>query len=165
MFFYANIVVNDSEKVGIMFEGSSYYTIDAKGRMMLPPQFRSAIQGTGIDHVIVTGLDGGLVAYTHNIWLEKQAIFDGLTKTSDHMRRFRRLFIGNASKCTLDKQGRILIPQTLRDYADLKKETVLVGVNKHFEIWSKSRFEEQAALFEKDMQKEEVQEEIANLGL
>jgi MraZ protein len=148
-----------------MLKGSSYYTIDAKGRIMLPPRFRSFIHGTGVDHVIVTGLDGGLVAYPIHIWLEKEAKFEALTKTTDYMRRFRRFFIGNASKCTLDKQGRILIPQTLRDYADLKKEAVLVGVSKHFEIWSKSRFEEQITLLETDMQKEEVREEIANLGL
>jgi MraZ protein len=101
-------------------------------------------------------------------WKKIEEKFESLSRTSDPLRRFRRFFIGNASKCTLDKQGRILIPQTLRDYAaleNLEKETVLVGVLKNFEIWSKSRLEEQNALIDVDKQKEEVREDIANLGL
>jgi MraZ protein len=148
-----------------MFRGSSYHTIDAKGRIMLPPRFRDIIRLSDINAVMITGMDGGLVAYTLYAWKDIEAKFEALSKTSDPMRRFRRFFIGHASKCALDKQGRILIPQTLRDYAGLEKETVLVGVLKNFEIWSKSRLEEQNALIDADMQKEDVRDEIANLGL
>jgi MraZ protein len=148
-----------------MFRGSSYHTIDAKGRIMLPPRFRDIIKVSDSDAVMITGMDGGLVGYPLFAWKKIEEKFEALSRTSDPLRRFRRFFIGNASKCTLDKQGRILIPQTLRDYAGLEKETVLVGVLKNFEIWSKSRLEEQNALIEGDMQKEEVREDIANLGL
>ena len=148
-----------------MFRGSSYHTIDAKGRIMLPPRFRDAIRLSDVDAVMVTGMDQGLVAYTFDVWRDIEKKFEALSETSSHIRRFRRFFIGNASKCTLDKQGRILVPQTLRDYGGLEKETVLVGVLKNFEIWSKSRFEEQNALMEADMQKEDVSQEIALLGL
>ena len=151
-----------------MFRGSSYHTIDVKGRIMLPPRFRDIIKVSDSDAVMITGMDGGLVGYPMFAWKKIEEKFESLSRTSDPLRRFRRFFIGNASKCTLDKQGRILIPQTLRDYAGLEnreKETVLVGVLKNFEIWSKSRLEEQNALIDADKQKEEVLEEIANLGL
>lgn len=148
-----------------MFRGSSYHTIDAKGRIMLPPRFRDIIRLSDVDAVMVTGMDQGLVAYPFDIWREIESKFGSLSETGSAMRRFRRTFIGSASKCPLDKQGRILIPQTLRDYGDLEKETVLVGVLKNFEIWSKPRFEEQNALMEEDMQKEDVRQEIARLGL
>ncbi|MDJ0781679.1 MAG: division/cell wall cluster transcriptional repressor MraZ [Desulfosarcinaceae bacterium] len=148
-----------------MFRGSSYHTIDAKGRIMLPPRFRDIIRLSDVEAVMVTGVDNGLAAYPFDVWRGIEAKFEALTETSVQLRRFRRMFIGNASKCALDKQGRILIPQTLRDYGGLAKETVLVGVLKHFEIWSRSRLEEQNALVDEDMQKEEVRLEIARLGL
>jgi MraZ protein len=148
-----------------MFRGSSYHTIDAKGRIMLPPRFRDIIHVSDVDAVMLTRMDGGLTAYTFDVWKKIEAKFEALSETSDYIRRFRRIFIGNASKCTLDKQGRILIPQPLRDYAGLEKETLLVGVLKNFEIWNKDRFEEQDALLEADMQKEDVRDEIARLGL
>ena len=148
-----------------MFRGSSYHTIDAKGRIMLPPRFRDIIRLSDAEAVMVTGMDNGLSAYPFDVWREIEKKFEKLSETSIYIRRFRRVFIGNASKCTLDKQGRILLPQPLRDYGGLEKETVLVGVLKNFEIWSKHRFEEQNALMEDDMQKEEVRQEIARLGL
>jgi MraZ protein len=148
-----------------MFRGSSYHTIDAKGRIMLPPRFRDIIRLSDVEAVMVTGMDSGLAAYPFDVWREIEKRFETLSETSSYIRRFRRVFIGKASKCSLDKQGRILIPQPLRDYGGLEKETVLVGVLKNFEIWSKSRFEEQDALMEEDLQKEEVRQEIARLGL
>jgi MraZ protein len=132
---------------------------------MLPPRFRDIIRLSDVEAVMVTVMDGGLTAHTLDAWRKNEAKFEALTETSDALRRFRRFYIGNACKCVLDRQGRILIPQTLRDYAGLEKETVLVGVLKNFEIWSKDRYEEQKALMEADNQKEDVRDEIARLGL
>jgi MraZ protein len=81
------------------------------------------------------------------------------------MRRFRRVFIGGAFECPCDKQGRILIPPMLRQYAEVSREIVLVGVLDHFEIWSREKWEKENLHMEKDMKKEEVRNEIAKLGL
>jgi len=88
-----------------------------------------------------------------------------LDEVSVAMRRFRRVFIGGAFECLYDKQGRILIPPALRQYAELEKEIVLVGVVEHFEIWSRDSWEQEQTSLEKDMQQEDVKKEIARLRL
>jgi MraZ protein len=88
-----------------------------------------------------------------------------LAEKSNNMRRFRRVFIGGAFECTCDKQDRILIPPTLRQYAELDREIVLVGVLDHFEIWSRENWEDENLNMEIDMKAEEVRNEIAKLGL
>jgi MraZ protein len=81
------------------------------------------------------------------------------------MRRFRRVFIGGAFECSCDRQDRILVPPTLREYAALDKDIVIVGVLDHFEIWSRQNWERENSFMEKDMQKEDVRNEIARLGI
>ena len=73
---------------------------------------------------------------------------------------YRRAF-----ECTCDKQDRILVPPSLRQYALLEKEIVLVGVLDHFEIWSRDNYDKETMILEKDMKKEEVRNEIAKLGI
>ena len=86
----------------------------------------------------------------------------GLKQIADAV---RRVFVGGAFDCACDKQGRILIPPTLRQYAGLEKEIVLVGVLDHLEIWSRQNWDSENAHMEDDMQKEDVRNEIAKLGL
>ncbi len=148
-----------------MFRGSSFHTIDPKGRIIVPARFRDVIKVGGGDGVIVTRLDQALFAYTLDEWAKIEAKLMALTDTSEYMRRFRRIFIGGASDCTCDKQGRILIPPVLRQYAEIEKDIVLVGQIDHFEIWSKKRYDQETLRMEKDMKKEEVSNEIAKLGL
>lgn len=148
-----------------MFRGSSFHTIDPKGRIIVPARFRDVIKVGGGDGVIVTRLDQALFAYTLDEWAKIEAKLMALTDTSEYMRRFRRIFIGGASDCTCDKQGRILIPPVLRQYAEIEKDIVLVGQIDHFEIWSKKRYDQEILRMEKDMKKEEVNNEIAKLGL
>lgn len=81
------------------------------------------------------------------------------------MRRFRRIFIGGAFQCDLDKQSRILIPPTLRQHAGLTKEVVLVGVLDHFEILSKESWLDEDHRLQNDLQDQELRNEIAELGL
>ncbi len=88
-----------------------------------------------------------------------------LTETNASMRRFRRVIIGQASECNCDKQGRILIPPTLRQYAKLEKEIVLVGALKHFEIWSREPWEAEKLELGSDILKEELSTKIDILGL
>ncbi len=148
-----------------MFRGSSFHTIDDKGRVIIPARFREVINASDSEGVMVSGMDGCLFAYPFNEWgkIEKRIL--SLAEKSASMRRFRRLFIGGAFECNIDKQDRILIPPSLRTYADLDKEIVLVGVLDHFEIWSRANWDMENENLMKDLEEEGVRNEIARLGL
>ncbi|MDL1964621.1 MAG: division/cell wall cluster transcriptional repressor MraZ [Deltaproteobacteria bacterium] len=148
-----------------MFRGSSFHTIDSKGRIIIPARFRDIVKAGGSDGVMVTRLDRALFVYTFDQWSKIESKVLSMAETSEYMRRFRRVFIGGASGCSCDKQGRILIPPVLRQYAELDKEVVLVGQIAHFEIWSKENYEQEVMQMEEDMKKEAVSNEIAKLGL
>jgi MraZ protein len=148
-----------------MFRGSSFHTIDSKGRIIIPARFRDVIKAQESYGVMVSRMDGGLVAYSYDEWRNIEKRILSLAEKSENMRRFRRVFIGGAFECTCDKQDRILIPQNLRQYAELDKEIVLVGVLDHFEIWSRKSWDTENIHLEKDMKKEDVRNEIAKLGL
>ncbi len=148
-----------------MFRGSSVHNLDPKGRIIIPSRFRDVIRGGGGDALMITRMDKSLFAYALNEWSRIEEKILALAEKSDAMRRFRRVFIGGAFECTFDKQGRVLIPPSLRDYAKLEKEIILVGVLDHFEIWSKDNWDKENQLMESDMLKEEVRNEISRLGL
>ncbi len=150
---------------GDMFRGSSFHTIDQKGRMIIPTRFRDVVRASGTTGVMVTRMDRSLFAYTYDEWGKIEAKIISLAEKNDSMRRFRRVFVGGAFECSLDKQGRFLIPPALREYAGLKKDIVLVGVLNHFEIWSRTNWDNENMMMEEDMQREEVSNEIAKLGL
>ncbi len=148
-----------------MFRTSSFHTIDTKGRVIIPARFRDVLKAGGGDGVMVSRMDQCLFAYTYEEWGKIEAKILSMAEKSEAMRRFRRIFIGGASECACDKQGRILIPQMLRQYGQLEKEIVLVGVLDHFEIWSRSIWDNENMLMEDDLMKEDVRNEIAKLGL
>ena len=148
-----------------MFRGSSFHTIDAKGRIIIPARFREVIKADGSDSVMVSRIDSCVVAYTMDKWRKLENEILTLPKSSAYMRRFRRVFIGGAFECTCDKQDRILIPSTLREYAGLDKDIVLVGTLERFEIWSRENWDKEVLSLDKDMQNEEVRREIDELGI
>jgi MraZ protein len=148
-----------------MFRGSSFHTIDSKGRIIIPARFRDVIKAQGSNGVMVSRMDGALVAYPYDEWRKIETRILSLAEKSENMRRFRRVFIGGAFECSCDKQDRILIPQNLRQYAEIDQEIVLVGVLDHFEIWSRKSWDRENIHLEKDMKKEGVRNEIAKLGL
>ncbi|MBW2248428.1 MAG: division/cell wall cluster transcriptional repressor MraZ [Deltaproteobacteria bacterium] len=148
-----------------MFRGSSFHTIDSKGRIIIPARFRDVIKAQGSNGVMVSRMDGALVAYSYDEWRKIETRILSLAEKSENMRRFRRVFIGGAFECSCDKQDRILIPQNLRQYSEIEKEIVLVGVLDHFEIWSRKSWDRENIHLEKDMKKEGVRNEIAKLGL
>ena len=148
-----------------MFRGSSAHTLDAKGRIIVPSRFRDVIRAGGSDTVMITRMDQCLYAYAASGWSKILDRIMDLAEKSDYMRRFRRVFVGGAFECNCDKQNRVLIPPTLREYAKLEKDIVLVGVLDHFEIWSRDKWEKENEAMEKDMMKEEVRNEISKLGL
>lgn len=148
-----------------MFRGSSYHTIDEKGRVIIPTRFRDVIRAGGKDEVMISRMDGCLVGYTPEEWSLIETRIKDMAEKSESMRRFRRVFIGAASLCPCDRQGRMLVPPALRQYGALEKEIVLVGVLNHFEIWSRENWDSENMHLEDDLKKEEVRNEIAKLGL
>jgi MraZ protein len=148
-----------------MFRGSSNHTIDPKGRIIIPARFRDTIKSNGGNGVMVTVMDHCLYAFPYEEWSRFEEKVLSLTETNAGMRRFRRVIIGEAAECKCDTQDRILIPPTLRQYAKLEKEIVLVGVLKHFEIWSRDHWATEKDELGIDMQKEDLSLEIAKLGL
>ncbi len=145
--------------------GCSYHTIDPKGRIIVPVRFRDSISASGTDSLMISRMDQCLVAYTLPEWQKIENRILSLVEKSEAMRRFRRVFIGGAFECPCDRQGRILIPPSLRQYAVLDKEIVMVGVLDHFEIWSRENWDQENLTMDTDMKKEDVRNEIARLGL
>jgi len=148
-----------------VFRGSSNHTIDPKGRIIIPARFRDTIKSNGGNGVMVTVMDNCLFAFPFDAWYRLEDKIMSLPTTNAAMRRFRRVIVGEASECNCDKQGRILIPPTLRQYAKLEKEIVLVGVLKHFEIWSREQWTTEKEGLNSDILKEELSTDIAMLGL
>ena len=148
-----------------MFRGSSFHTIDAKGRIIIPTRFRDVIKADGSEGVMISRMDNCLVGFVFNEWRKIEAKILAMAEKSENMRRFRRVFIGGAFECNGDKQDRILIPPSLRQYAGLDREIVLVGVLDHFEVWSRENWDNENMRLEEDMKQEEVRNEIARLGI
>lgn len=146
-----------------MFRSSSFHTIDAKGRVIIPSRFRNILKADKVYGVVVSNKDDCLYAYTFSEWEKVEKKILGFK--SPAMNALRRFFLGNSCECMCDKQDRILIPQSLRKYANLKKEIVLVGNLDRFEIWDRKRWDEANDRMEQELKNEEVREDIASLGL
>lgn len=112
---------------------------------------------------MISNKDDCLYAYTFSEWDKVETRI--LAAKTGSMANFRRFFLGNSCDCLCDKQDRILIPKSLRDYANLEKEIVLVGNLDHFEIWARDQWDKVNKKMEQELKKEEVREEIASLGL
>ena len=147
------------------FRGLSNHTIDSKGRLIIPARFKELINDGERSGVMVSKMDRCLVAYPFEEWEKIEVRILDMAERSDAMRRFRRIFIGGAFECICDKQDRILIPPSLRDYAELKREISLVGVLDHFEIWARDHWDNEKALLDQDMQEEEFRNQISRLRL
>ena len=148
-----------------MFRGSSFHHLDPKGRLIIPARFRDVLKQSSVDGLMVSKMDGALFCYTFEEWHKIEQRILNLAEKSDNMRRFRRVFIGGAFECLLDKQGRILIPPSLRQYSELSKEVVLVGVLDHFEIWARENWLQEDGKFQSDLKNGDMRNEVAALGL
>jgi MraZ protein len=133
--------------------------------LIIPARFRDVLKESEVDGLMVSKMDGALICYTFEEWHEVERRVLNMAVKSENMRRFRRIVIGGAFECMLDKQGRILIPPSLREYADLGREVVLVGVLDHFEIWAREGYLDQDNQLQNDMKNEDMRNEVAALGL
>ncbi len=139
-----------------MFMGEYNHTIDAKGRLIVPTKFREQL---GEAFVITKGNDGCLVIYTNEDWETFMKKIQALPAKKD-IRSYVRAVAGSATAVEADKQGRVLVPGNLREYAGLDKDVVLVGVIDKIEVWDKERWGAQTDIDNID----DIAEEMAELG-
>ncbi len=146
-----------------MFRSRYEHTIDAKGRLSVPARFREILAERYDERLVVTNFDRCLVAYPHTEWQAIEEKLASLSVVSPEVTAFTRFFISGATECEIDKLGRILIPQVLREYAKLEKDVVIAGQLKKFEIWAKVLWEEE--LNQSRAQLGQLRGAVAQLGL
>ena len=117
-----------------MFMGEYNHTVDAKGRLIVPSKFREQL---GDEFVVTKGLDGCLFVYENTEWKILEEKLKNLPLTNANARKITRFFLAGATLCEVDKQGRILLPSVLREFAKIEKDAVMVGVGNRIEIWSR----------------------------
>ena len=120
-----------------MFMGRYNHTIDPKGRLSIPSKYREIL---GDEFVVSKGMDDCLYVYANDDWKIFEGKLASLPLMSEEARQFARFFLSGAQAVTVDKQGRILMPQDLRDFAGLEKDVVLAGMGSRIEIWSLERW-------------------------
>lgn len=122
-----------------MFLGEFEHTIDDKGRLTIPAKFREAL----VDGVVITrGLDKCLWAYARSEWEVLAQRIAKLPSTNRPARNLARFMFSNAFDSIPDRQGRVLIPQALRDYAEIENDSIIIGVMNRIEIWNPTKWAE-----------------------
>ena len=122
-----------------MFMGRYNHTIDPKGRLSIPSKYREIL---GDEFVVSKGMDGCLFVYANDAWQAFEEKLASLPLINREARQFARFFLSGAQYVTVDKQGRILMPQDLREFAGLEKDVVLAGAGGRIEIWSLEKWNE-----------------------
>ncbi len=143
-----------------MFLGEYEHTIDDKGRLTIPAKFRDELEG-GV--VITRGLDGCLWAFSRSEWEVLAEKISQLPTTNQAARNFARFMFSYASDSIPDRQGRVLVTQNLRDYADIQNETIVIGVMNRVEIWNPEKWSQVVADVEEDP--EAVVSQLQDLGI
>ena len=141
-----------------MFMGEYRHNIDEKGRLIVPAKFREAL---GKEFVVTKAIDQCLFVYPLSEWKIIEEKFREANTTTANARKFARFFFAGACNVEIDKQGRILLPNQLREFADLTKDIVTVGVLNRVEIWNGSKWDENNTFDDMD----EIAEQMAELGI
>ncbi len=142
----------------VMFMSEYNHTIDAKGRLIIPSKFREVL---GEEFVVSKGMDGCLFVYANDDWNAFEQRLTSLPLINKEARQFARFFLAGAAQVEVDKQGRILLPASLREFAGLDKDVVLVGVGSRIEIWNKDRYESEGG----DLDMDNIAASMESLGL
>lgn len=154
------ILVSEGLGVVSMLMGEFRHNIDAKGRLIVPSKLREEL---GEQFVLTRGLDGCLFGYPMSEWNELESKLNDMPLAKKDARTFVRFFYSAATECELDKQGRINIPNTLRNYATITKECVIVGVSNRIEIWDEAKWQEFSEAAEENFN--EIAENMIDFGL
>ncbi|GEL79587.1 protein MraZ [Enterococcus sp. DIV1368b] len=154
------ILVSGGLGVVSMLMGEFRHNIDAKGRLIVPSKLREEL---GEQFVLTRGLDGCLFGYPMSEWNELESKLNDMPLAKKDARTFVRFFYSAATECELDKQGRINIPNTLRNYATITKECVIVGVSNRIEIWDEAKWQEFSEAAEENF--DEIAENMIDFGL
>jgi MraZ protein len=126
-----------------MFYGEYQHSIDRKGRLILPSRFREAAKANFVEKFFATrGLDKCLFMFAEEEWRSQEQKFKAISFTKQESRVFNRLYFSGAVEILPDRQGRILLPQYLKDFAEIKKDVIVVGVSNRIEIWAKEKWTE-----------------------
>lgn len=143
-----------------MFIGEFHHTIDEKGRLAIPVKFRSAFKSGA---VVTRGLDKSLFLYTNIEWKKLAEKLAALPISQSKSRAFARLMLAGAMDVSLDKQGRIVLPDYLRTYGTLQKKAVVAGLYNRVEIWSEEEWE----LYKKQTENSsnDIAEALGELGV
>lgn len=148
-----------------MFRGRFTHTIDDKNRVSIPSKFREILTANYDERLILTNFDGCLWGYPYPEWLKIEERVAALPQFKPEVKALQRVFISAATECPIDKQGRILIPPTLLEYADIKRELIFVGLINRIEVWASEKW---APVFEesqKSISEQSMQDKLSDLGL
>ncbi|BAS27715.1 division/cell wall cluster transcriptional repressor MraZ [Limnochorda pilosa] len=143
-----------------MFLGEYEHSLDEKGRLTVPSRFREDLAGR---LVVTRGLDHCLFLYPYSEWQVLEQKLKSLPMTQRDARAFVRLLFSGASEQDLDRQGRLLLPANLREYAAIDRDVVIIGVSNRVELWSKERWNAYEA--EASQAYEDLAEKIVDLGI
>lgn len=143
-----------------MLLGEYSHNLDTKGRVSIPAKFRDDL---GSSFIVTKGLDNCLFIYSKQEWTTFESKLKTLPLTNPNARNFIRFFFSGATECEIDKQGRINIPQNLREYAGITKEVYVIGVATRVEIWDKEKWDNYTS--PENMDLDEIAGQMSNLGI
>ncbi|BCS81742.1 division/cell wall cluster transcriptional repressor MraZ [Anaerocellum diazotrophicum] len=143
-----------------MLIGEYKHVVDNKGRIILPSKFREEL---GERFILTKGLDNCLFGYSLKEWSVLEEKLKKLPLTSKEARTFLRFFFAGACECEVDKQGRVLIPQNLREYAGIQKEVFIIGVMTRIEIWSEDNWLKE--MTNEDLSVDRIAQKMEELGI
>ena len=151
----------------MIFRGRFEYAIDPKGRVNIPSRFREQISESGRESIVITNYSGCIYAYPSGEWERiEEKLASKVSSVNRKKNAFVRFFVGGAVEVVPDKQGRILIPPSLRSYAGLGRDVVILGMPNRFEIWDRERWDVEVSRFEKEgFEDPELAREIDSLGI
>ena len=143
-----------------MLIGEYEHSLDVKGRLIMPAKLR---EDMGEKFIITKGLDGCLFGFSQTEWSNFEEKLKTLPLTNKNARDFVRFFLSGATECELDKQGRFLIASNLREYANMEKDVVIIGVGTRLEIWNRNKWK--AYNSDENISADEIAENMTMLGI
>lgn len=143
-----------------MLIGEYEHSLDVKGRLIMPAKLR---EDMGEKFIVTKGLDGCLFGFSQKEWANFEEKLKTLPLTNKNARDFVRFFLSGATECEIDKQGRFLIAGNLREYANMEKDVVIIGVGTRLEIWNREKWK--AYNSDENISADEIAENMTMLGI